>query len=198
MAGGEEVVVGTSIGDVYRVLALDAGLANLLVESAHTAPISCVAFGARSDQFACGSSDGELRLWDLGDYGCASALKIKDAGGILCLAWQQQEAIIAGCADGSIHAYDVPGLSRRLWFIHSAHRGGVNSIALKFDISMSYLVSGGADATVRIWSLHTRECVMQFTEHSKAVATVLVDVQYPQLVHSVSHDCMVITFDIQR
>lgn len=198
MAGGEEVVVGTSVGDVYRVLALDASLANLLVESAHTAEVACVAFGPQSDQIACGSNDSELRLWDLSDYGCAAATRIKDAGGILCLAWQQDQAIIAGCADGSIHAYDAPGLSRRLWFIHSAHRGGVNSIAVKLDISMSYLVSGGADATVRIWSLQTRECVMQFTEHSKAVATVLVDVQYPHLVHSVSHDCMVITFDIQR
>lgn len=50
----------------------------------------------------------------------------------------------------------------------------VTALASHRDASSgwSYLVSGGGDGSVRVWHGKTRELLMQFTEHTKAVTAV--------------------------
>ena len=82
--------------------------------------------------------------------------------------------------------------------IPNAHRGAVMSVAAHSDASLSYLLSGGSDGSVRVWALRSREMMLQFVEHQKAVTQVLVDVKSPNLVHSAGADCQVLTYDLRR
>jgi WD40 repeat protein len=84
-----------------------------------------------------------------------------------------------------------------MWFINGAHRNGATSVAAHVDGSVQYLVTGGGDGAVRVWRFSNRELVAQFTEHSKPVSKVLIDVHSPNIIHSVSLDSSVLSYDIK-
>lgn len=205
---GNEVIVGSSLGTVHRCASHDLSL-NTVVSSCHLAPVKCVAFGSRPDQFVTGSSNGELRVWDLSDYACLATLKIPKSGGVLstCVVDPDEgisssvgiggSAVVSGWTDGTIRCHDMQTLNRQIWQIPNAHRGGVTCVAVHCTGSLQYMVSGGADGVVRIWRLSNRELVTQFSEHSKTVTRVLVDVLKPNLVHSSSLDMSVLTYDLK-
>jgi cilia- and flagella-associated protein 52 len=205
---GAEVVVGSSLGQVYRCASHDLSL-NTCVSSCHLSSVKCVAFGSRSDQFVSGSSNGELRVWDLSDYACQACLKIPKSGGVsaVCVVDPDEgvsssvgiggSAVVSGWQDGTIRCHDIQTLNRQIWQIPNAHRGGVTCVAVHCTGSLQYMVSGGADGVVRIWRLSNRELVTQFSEHSKTVTRVLVDVLKPHLVHSASLDMSVLTYDLK-
>jgi WD40 repeat protein len=52
-----------------------------------------------------------------------------------------------------------------LWNIANAHRGAVT--ALYAD--QNYLLSGGEDGAVRVWSRANRKLLIQFNDHKKDV-----------------------------
>ena len=60
VANGRELLVATAAGRVYRMLTEDLSCA--LVAVGHTNKVSCVAFGTRSDVFASGTCDGNLKV----------------------------------------------------------------------------------------------------------------------------------------
>lgn len=207
-AGDSEIVVGTSFGVVHRCAAHDLNM-NTIVSASHLTGVRCVAFGKRSDLFASGSQGGELRVWDLSDYGCQAALKLPKSGGVLSVALVEADertaasvglggaAVISGWEDGFIRCHDLQTLSRQIWYIASAHNGGVSTIAVHCSDSLQYMISGGIDGVVRIWRLSNRELVTQFAEHSKPVTRVLVDIMKPNIFHSTSLDQTVLSYDIK-
>ena len=75
-----------------------------------------------------------------------------------------------------------------------AHRGKVTDVTG----TELYLVSGGSDVKVCIWSRRTHQLVMQFTEHIKPVVAVLPDLTQPHLVHSAGADRCVFTYDLKK
>ena len=197
-----EMIAGCSSGSVYRIASQD--LVNMLCGSAHTTAISCICFGSSVGSFVTGTVGGEIRVWDIGDYAAQSVSRPTKSGAVLsvCVAEGVSGAaggsvVISGWEDGSIRGHDMADLSRQLWLISCAHRGGTNSVAVHRSNQLEYLVSGGADGAVRIWKLTTRELTMQFGEHQKGVSKVLVDCRQFHLVHSVSADGSVLTFDIK-
>lgn len=205
---GDEMVVGSSLGVVHRCSTGDFSL-NTIVSCCHLASIKCLAFGSRSDQFVSGSSNGELRVWDLSDYACLASLFIPKSGAVLstCIVDPDEgisssvgiggSAVVSGWQDGTIRCHDMQTLNRQIWQIPNAHRGGVTCVAVHCTGSLQYMVTGGADGVVRIWRLSNRELVVQFSEHSKTVTSVLVDVLKPNLVHSASLDMSVLTYDLK-
>jgi hypothetical protein len=104
---------------------------------------------------------------------------------------------VTGWHDTFIRCHDASTM-QCLWHIPNAHRGAVMSVAAHSDASLSYLLSGGKDGSVRVWALRSREMMLQFVEHQKAVTQVLVDVKSPNLVHSAGADCQVLTYDLRR
>ena len=205
---GTEVLIGTSLGDVHRCAAHDFTLRNI-VSSCHLSAVTCLSFGSRSDQFVSGSSSGELRVWDLSDYACLATLKLSKSGGVLSICIVDPDegiassagiggsAVVSGWADGAIKCHDMMSLNRQIWQIPNAHRNGVSSVAVHCSGSLQYMVSGGMDGVVRIWRLSNRELVTQFSEHSKPVTRVLIDVLKPNLVHSTSLDMSILTYDLK-
>ena len=197
-----ELLVSCLSGNLYRVAV--SSLTEILVGSSHTAAIACIAFGSSAGYFATGTTAGELRVWDLADYACQALTRVPKAGAAHCLDilnsghGLEGSLVVSGWADGFVRCHDMARLSRQLWVITNAHRGGVLSVAGHRDSALEFLVTGGADAAVRVWRLATRELFAQFSEQSKPVTRVLVDVRQPHLVHSVSLDGSLLSFDIKR
>lgn len=192
-----EVVIGTSTGKVYRSICKN--LYTNLVTQCHTSSIKALCFGSRPNIFATGTINGGIRVWDLTDYACQAMLKDTKSGSVECLHILDDTYLLSGWQQGAIRCHDLETLNRQVWYIPNAHRGGTTTIATCSDrtAKLQYLVSGGGDGAVRVWRLSNRELVAQYTEHTKAISRVLVDNQFTNLVHSVSQDCSVLTFDLQ-
>jgi WD40 repeat protein len=87
---------------------------------------------------------------------------------------------------------------KKMWEIASAHRSPITSVASYIGPDSSFVCSGAEDGTVRVWSLKSKEMMLQFAEHQRAVTSVLVDVLNPALIHSSSVDCQVLTYDLKK
>ena len=193
-----EVIIGTSTGAVLRMMI--AGLEHFSVGLSHTSEITCITFGSESSTlFATGTYQGELRVWDITDYACLALLKVEaKAGSVSCLAMTEDGSVISGWSDGFLRCHDAT-LHRQLWVVPGAHRGGVTTLALKSDpnSSLSFIATGGMDGTVRVWRMGNRELVTQYTEHTKPVSRILIDVEKNNVLHSVGGDGTVLSFDLK-
>jgi WD40 repeat protein len=124
--------------------------------------------------------------------------------------------LLSGWEDGFIRCHDLATLSRQFWCLN-AHRNGVTSLCVTYNLpagadasgtmlgsntltnntNLRYFVSGGGEGTVRVWKLDSREPVTQYTEHTRAVAKVLIDCKCPHILHSSGQDGSVLTFDLR-
>ena len=205
-ANGAEALVGCSSGTLYRVLTQN--LASTTVSVTHTSSISCIAFpttvarsggggtgAAAALTFATGTVSGEVKVWDLADYTCLSAIRFPKAGEVRCLTLTDANTVLSGWQDGSIRCTNAAG--QQVWSIPTAHRDGTTSIAVHLDPALQYFVSGGGDGAVRVWKYSNRELVTQYTEHRRGVSKVLIDIKSPNIVHSVGGDCSVLSYDLK-
>ena len=196
-----ELIVGCSSGSVYRCLVRN--LSSQIVAQGHTSPVTCIAFitgqnnGDTSTIFATGTLSGEVRIWDLTDYACTAVCRYPKSGAVLCLTTLPKGMVVSGWADGFIRCHDSKTLEQQLWYIAHAHRNGVTSLSSHVDPQLQFVTSGGGDGAVRVWRLGNRELLIQYTEHSKPVAKVLVDLKSPNIIHSVGRDSSVLSYDIK-
>jgi cilia- and flagella-associated protein 52 len=192
-----EVVVGCSSGTLMRCMITD--LQYFAVGVSHTSEISCIVFGTESATiFATGTRAGDIRIWDITDYASLASTRLPKSGAVTSLAMTMDGSIVSGWQDGFIRCHDGT-LNRQLWLIPGAHRGTTTTLALhsNSNSSLSFLASGGDDGTVRVWRLGNRELVTQYTEHTKPVSKVLIDVQKPNILHSIGADGSVLSFDLK-
>jgi WD40 repeat protein len=202
-ANQSELIIGCSSGSVYRCLS--NSLSSHVVSEGHSSPVTCIAFSSNllgegdegTTLFATGTQSGEVRLWDLIDYACTDVCRYSKNGAVLCLFIITNDRVISGWEDGFIRCFDIKNLTYQLWYIANAHRGGVTSLSAYADQQLQYVASGGGDGAVRVWRLGSRELVTQYTEHSKLVAKVLIDVRSPNIIHSVGRDSSVLSYDIK-
>ena len=202
-ANHSELLVGCSSGSVYRCLS--SNLSSHVVSEGHTSPVACIAFEANrsgpgsenSSVFATGTLSGEIRMWDLTDYACTAVCRNARSGAVMCLELIDKNTILSGWSDGFIRCYDTRTLQSQLWYIANAHRGCVTSISCHVDNNSEFLASGGGDGAVRVWRLSNRELITQYTEHSKAVAKVLIDWKSPNIIHSAGRDSSVLSYDLR-
>lgn len=81
--------------------------------------------------------------------------------------------MLAGFADGVIHCISLNG-AKTLWSLN-AHKGGVTCI----ECREYYMISGGEDCVIRIWSSKTNQLINQLSVHQKRISSVLSDYQSP-------------------
>jgi WD40 repeat protein len=184
-----ELLVGTSSGKIYRVLTADMSVAE--IAASHISPVTAVTFGVRSDIFATISAAGSVRVWDLSDYTIVTQAQYLGGEGRSILLTDSE--IVTGWSDGSVQAFGSSS-GALAWNIARAHRDSVMSLA---ETPM-YIVTGGAEGSVRVWSRTARELLIQFTEHRKPVTTVLVDRAEQHLIHSCGLDRAIFTYDLKR
>jgi WD40 repeat protein len=216
-----EVLTGCSSGNLYRCNLSD--LSKLNVGVGHTSPVLCLAFQTTGTLFVTGTSDGVLRLWDVIDYACQSILRVPTAGSVFCIAISEVQhghnsCVISGWEDGFIRCHDIDNLSKQLWLIPNAHRGGVTTLAVHVSNdpkALSYIISGGRDGVVRVWRYNNRgtshssnvstvltihlliEFLFEYSDHSKSVAKVLIDIHKNHIIHSVGEDSSILSFDLK-
>lgn len=78
----------------------------------------------------------------------------KAPGSAVCIA--EDGTVIGGWRDGSMRCYD-PKVKQLVWEIPQAHKGGINSIYA----DANYILSGGDDGPVRVWTRQTRQLLIQ-------------------------------------
>jgi len=205
---GVEVLVGTNAGMIYVFQAADLKSTQATVSEGHFHGITSIAFlqnidpaireAPQSDIFCSGSEDGSIYVWDLCDY--RIRLRISEQARPTCLRFSlygaegqpKEPTIFSGWSDGKIRAYNAR-TGNLVFLIDNAHAGGVTSM----DIAPFYLVSGGPDGKVRVWTW-SQQLIVEFAEHKKAVSGVKADRTVAHLCHSCSTDGTVLSYDIRR
>jgi WD40 repeat protein len=193
-----------------------AGLPGPLAASARVPDILVASFAnGISDRFVTAGADGYVRAWDAGDFSCISATTAKGAGYPTCIAFVN-DYFISGWQDGNIRAYltDMPGAGSRsdagayrkgvvvddpkfIWALPDAHAGREGGVtALVIAHNQRFFVTGGANGSIRVWDIRTRELISQFKEH-KAAITELVILPNDTTLLSVSRDRSLITWDLR-
>jgi WD40 repeat protein len=154
-ADKKELIVGTNGGKLYRMLTTD--LSFMLHTDAHTGTINDLNFGKRSDQFLSIDDNGSVKMWDLSEYkSLFTGVVNKNSKGSSCCIAGDDGSIVTGWRDGFIRCFE--GTGRVMWEISGAHRGSVTSLYC----DANYLLSGGEDGAVRVWSRTNRKLLIQF------------------------------------
>ena len=122
--------------------------------------------GARSDLFVTCASDGNVRVWDLSDYGVLTNIMVPCP--VCCVYFTVEDEIICGCADGGLQCYSATDGSL-LWQIPNAHSKAVTHIA---STPECYL-STGEDGALRLWLKSNRRMLGQFAEHAGPITGML-------------------------
>jgi WD40 repeat protein len=184
-------MVGTTSGKLYRMLTAD--LSYMIHTDAHSACINDIAFGSRSDQFACIDENGFVKLWDSSEYKTTfTAMPNKQCKGTSVCIGLNDNSLITGWRDGFIRAYDTQSKTQ-IWELANAHRGAVTVVYA----DANYILSGGQDGIVRVWDRNNRKMLIQFSDHKKDVQAVFPDVQKPFQIHSCGQDRSICTYDLK-
>ena len=128
----------------------------------HTGAVTGVAFARNADTLLSAGEDGMVRQWDLktnADKGSLSA----SVGPVKCLAFANKKVAVCG---KSVAVRNKTASFARF----EGHSGPVNCVAFTEDGGL--LASGGADGTVRIWSVDDGVEVACLEGHGKPVTSV--------------------------
>ena len=101
------------------------------------------------------------------------------------------ESIFIGYGNGILKNYSND-FSEKLFEIQ-AHKGSVNCIY----VDGNYILTGGQDGIVRIWTRRNHELVMQIPAHHSNVREVFADINKPNLIYSCGDDKELICYDMK-
>jgi len=188
---GAELVAGTRNGKLWRLLSSD--LSATMQSASHTDEVYDVAFGTSSNAVCTVSRAGEVFLTDLSDYVPVITAFSKCPARAAAVASSTGELIV-GYDDGFIRSWSSQkNTGQELWHLH-AHKAGVTVVKEGPD----FIVTGGNDSAVRFWHRRTRELLSTFTNHRKPVASLIIDNDSRNVVHSGSEDKQVVTYDLKQ
>jgi cilia- and flagella-associated protein 52 len=154
---GQELIVGTLAGKMYRILVNDFSF--LLHSDSHSACINDISFGTDSDKFVAIDESGALKVWDLSDYKPLLTLFApKPVGGVCCFVSKDDGTVMSGWRDGFLRCFDITSHKTMLWEVANAHRGAIT----KIYADANYILTGGQDGAVRVWSRAARKLLIQF------------------------------------
>ena len=109
------------------------------------------------------------------------------------------ESIFIGYGNGILKNYSndfseklFNDFSEKLFEIQ-AHKGSVNCIY----VDGNYILTGGQDGIVRIWTRRNHELVMQIPAHHSNVREVFADINKPNLIYSCGDDRELICYDMK-
>eukprot|EP01060_Flectonema_neradi_P041009 TRINITY_DN9560_c1_g1_i1.p1 TRINITY_DN9560_c1_g1~~TRINITY_DN9560_c1_g1_i1.p1 ORF type:complete len:687 (+),score=88.60 TRINITY_DN9560_c1_g1_i1:40-2100(+) len=198
---GSELLTGTNNGVLYRTSSHD--LTSTVCFTAHTSGLIDIAVPpGRSDQFAicADNSVSHVIVWNLDDYSVYSRIPADRTCQFhpSCIAYSLvcEDHLLVGWSNGGIQCFSVSTQTAELqWTIASAHRGKVCALTA----AQQFILSAGEDGIVRVWSQgETRSCVAVLQNHTKRVTALLADITSPSIIHTVSLDKTITTFDLAQ
>ena len=101
------------------------------------------------------------------------------------------QSIFIGYGTGMLRNYSSD-FNEKLFEIQT-HKGAVNSIY----VDGNYILTGGEDGLVRVWTRRNHELVMQIPAHHSNVREVFADVNRPNLIYSCGGDKELICYDMK-
>ena len=128
---GSELLIGTSIGKIYRSLANN--LTTTLHTEGHVESINDLSFGKNlNDYFATIDSGGNILAWDTNSLNvitrCTPNSLNKPKGLSVCIA--DDNTIVSGWNDGFVRCFEITKnrISPLKWEIVNAHKGAVTCV----------------------------------------------------------------------
>ncbi|KAJ6610194.1 hypothetical protein B0H10DRAFT_2193503 [Mycena sp. CBHHK59/15] len=170
----QTLVSASSDGTVQAWSPHASGTPDPSVLGTHADYVRCLAGCRAQGWVASGSFDRTIKLWDLARAGTRSdplmTLHPPDAGA-------PKGSVYALAADPFGHAVASGGPERvvRMWDPRSGKRTGKlvghtdNIRAILLSEDARYLLTGSADASIKLWSLATQRCLHTFTHHADSV-----------------------------
>lgn len=154
---------------------------------AHTGSVLCL---CKDDRImVSGSSDTSCIIWDLKKYKPIIQV-FRHNQGVLDLSMDSNH-IVSCSKDSTLCVWDRTSSDYRLKHRFRGHVGPVNAVILHGDL----IVSGGGDATVRIWSISQKTLVKELKGHSRGLACIQVSACGNKII-SGGNDNMVRIWDI--
>lgn len=118
---------------------------------AHYEPVNCLAMrpsGTGRPQFASGSNDGTVKVWQLSNFQCSN--RIVESSPVLTVCYTKDgDCLLTGTLDNSIKCWNLQDESLR--FRLCGHTDSVTGLSLSPDGNL--LQSTAMDCTVRIWDV---------------------------------------------
>ncbi|KAK2467551.1 hypothetical protein APHAL10511_000406 [Amanita phalloides] len=135
--------------------------------------VRCIAYSREQRWIASGSFDRSIKLWDLNGSSKTEPL----ANLVLPDSTASKSSIYALATDqfGHTIASGSPERVIRLWDPRTGKRTGKlvghtdNIRAILISDDSRYLLTGSADASIKLWSLASQRCLHTFTHHADSV-----------------------------
>ena len=196
----KEVVVSSMNGKIYRVLTSD--LNYILHSTSHYSSINSIAFNEVNkinDSCFTVDDNGNMYQIDLNDFNILGFIPVNDDENAtnfvtppatsVCIG--DDESIFIGYGNGLLKNYSND-FTEKLFEIQ-AHKGSINCIY----VDGNYILTGGQDGIVRIWTRRNHELVMQIPAHHSNVREVFADINKPNLIYSCGDDRELICYDMK-
>lgn len=113
------------------------------------------------------------------------------------ICFGDNNTVAVGFSDGSVKCFTMSRQSlvpKVDWEIPCAHKGKVSAMYMNQD----YILTGGEDNLIRIWSRGNRKMINQINFHTKMVTKIMPDLFKPNLIHSCSMDKQVYSYDLKQ
>lgn len=168
--------VGTSSGKVHT-FSVSAPATPKLTIDRHHGIISSLQFHSSGKLLLSVSADRQVRVWNstTGEL----VHRFTDSPHLVSFACFVDDSVAIALADGAIELWDDPmkGAVPRHF---RGHVGPVYTLAATANL----LVSGGADRTVRVWSVRTGRCLFVLEGHVEPVRSLALDKSGTKLLSS--------------
>ena len=196
----KEVVVATMNGKIYRVLTND--LNYILHSTSHCSSINGIAFneyGNINDSCFTVDDNGNMYQIDLNDFNILGFIPVNDdenatnfnSPRATSITIGDDQSIFIGYGTGMLRNYSND-FSEKIFEIQT-HKGSVNCIY----VDGNYILTGGEDGIVRVWTRRNHELVMQIPAHHTNVREVFADINKPNLIYSCGDDRELICYDMK-
>ncbi|KAL9645919.1 hypothetical protein ABK040_001028 [Willaertia magna] len=177
----EFIICGTDIGEIYKINNNDFNDFKIISRN-HSKEILAIDFPYQvSDKFATISKGSDVLYWDINNYFPETECKLtNNNNGLLnnnnyptCCSFIKNDIsiLLIGMMDGSIRAVDCEN-GELLWILPNAHRNAVTRISTSYN--NKFIVSGGQEGDIRIYSLSSRQLVCTFKEHSSFITEIII------------------------
>ena len=168
----------------------------------HSSSINDIAFneyGKINDICYTVDDHGNLFEYDLNDFNVlgiipanddenANSVNIPKATSVYI---GDDESIYIGYSNGNLKNFSKD-LSLKLFDIPT-HKGNINCIY----VDGNYILTGGEDGIIRVWTRRTHELIIQVPAHHSNVRCLFADINSPNLIYSCGDDRELICFDLK-
>ncbi|KNZ76218.1 WD repeat-containing protein 48 [Termitomyces sp. J132] len=169
----QTVISASSDGTVKSWSPHLADLPNPMTIGTHADYVRCLTHSREQNWVASGSFDRTIKLWDLTREGQVDPLVTFNPPDTNA----PKSSIYSIAADpfGTMIASGSPERVVRLWDPRTGKRTGKlvghtdNIRAILISEDAKYLLTGSADASIKLWSLSTQTCLHTFTHHTESV-----------------------------